>query len=409
MILRPFVLALLVCASGLSAANLAVNLSGTTNQAFANKLTDTDVQVVRFVLQASGGDVVVDGIAITVSNPTNAVNALTGMRLFYDADGNGTFDPSEELSTVQTVTGATTVFTETFTALNGLIRELQVRVNIGANVTVYGEAFQFSIAVDTDIELPVASPDTISGTFPVTGNALTMRNSTNQLVPGVGNPASPRSVGLGSQTVAALQFAIDSLTPTSPGELVGIDLQAISVSVTTQTAIQTAAVSGLTLWQDDGDGLFEPNTGEVLILALSPADLGKWTPTGNVITVRFDGTAINVLPQINTGQARTFWVGVSFAGGTPCVCEVSLNRTNVQGSLGTTADFFVVSPASITGNVITVANQPEGPPPEEAPGEGGCTSGTKQLSWFSALVLAAAGFASVLGRRKRKIPSDLAT
>ncbi len=143
MTLRPVLLAILLAASALPAANVAVNLSGTTNQPFANKLVDTDVQVARFVLQASGGDVTIDGITIDFSNPTNAALAFSGVRLFYDANGNGTFeDPAEELGSVQAVgTGAVT-FTETFTALNGLIRELQVRVHIGNNVAVYGEAFQ---------------------------------------------------------------------------------------------------------------------------------------------------------------------------------------------------------------------------------------------------------------------------
>lgn len=409
MILRPFLLALLVCTGSLSAGNLSVNLSGTTNQAFPNRLTDTEVQVVRFVLQSTGSNTTVDSITVTVSNAASAVNAFTGMRLFYDADGNGSFDASEELSTVQTVTGATTTFTETFTAMNGLIRELQVRVNIGSNPTVYGEAFTFSIAAGTDLSLPGAPTDTVSGTFPVTGNALTIRNSTNQLVPGTGNPTAPRGIAKGSQNAAALHFVIDSLVPTSPGELVGIDLQAIAISVTTQTAGQTSAVSGVTLWQDDGDAFFEPSAGEVLILARTPADLGKWTPAGNVITVTFDGTPINTLPQINTGQARTFWVGISFAGGADCVCEVSVNRTNIQGSLGVAADFFVISPSAISGEVITVADQPAGPELPEADGEGGCSSSEAQLSWISALLLALAGFASAARLFKRKLSSSLDT
>lgn len=406
MILRLLPL-LLAGACALPAANLAVNLSGTTNQSFANKLSDTDVQVARFVLQASGGDVAVDAITITVSNATAAANAFTGMRLFYDADGNGTFDASEELSTVQAVTGTgLMVFTESFTALNGLQRELQVRVNIGSDVSVYGQAFSVSIAVDTDIELPVASPDTVSGTFPVTSNTLTIRNSVNQLVPGSGNPASPRSVEKGSSNIAALHVVLDSLVPTSPGELVGLDLQAIAISITLQTAAQATAVSALGLWQDDGDTAFEPNSGEVLIQGRSPADMGKWSTAGNVITVTFDGTAISVLPQINTGQARAFWVGISFAGGAECICEVSLNRTNVQGVWGVNGDFFVTSPTAITGNVITVTTQPSAPKAAEAEGEGGCSTNSEPISWFSALLLVAAGFASVMRVAKRKLTAS---
>lgn len=403
MILRPLLAAVLVCAATLPAANLAVNLSGTTNQAFANKLVDTDVQVVRFVLQAGGGDVTVDSITITVSNAAQAVNAFSGMRLFYDADGNGSFDPSEELGTVQAVAGATVTFTESFVAQNGLIRELQVRVNVGSSTSVYGESFQFSIAADTDFGLPPASTDTISGTFPVTGNALTIRNSVNQLVPGSGNPAAPRSVERGSQNVAGLHVVFDSLVPVTPGELVGLDLQSIAVSVTLQTAGQAAAVSAVSLWQDDGDNQFEPNAGEVLIQGRSAADLGKWTPAGNVLTVTFDGTPISVLPQINTGQARAFWVGISFQSGAECVCEVSLNRTNVQGTQGTAADFFVTSPASLTGNAITVTTQPAPPAPQEAPGEGGCSTSSEPISWFSALLLMTAGFASVVRVARRKL------
>lgn len=381
------------------AANLAVNLSGTTNQAFDNKLQDTDVQVARFVIQAGGGDVAVDAIVLHVSNAA-APFAFTGVRLFYDADGNSTFDPSEELSTVQAVSGGAVTFTESFTAVNGLSRELQVRVNIGTDVSTYGEGFQFRIDAATSIVLPGGSPDTVSGTFPVTANAITLRNSLNRLVQGTGNPSAPRSVERGSQNVAALHFAIDSLTPTAPGELVGIDLQAVTLSITVQNNAQTAAVASLSLWQDDGDALFEPGAGEIQIQQRTAADIGKWVPAGNVIGVAFDGTAIAVLPSINVGQARVFWVSVSFVAGSECVAEVSVNRANVQGSLGAGADFFVTIPTSIGGEVITVTQQPAPPAPDEAQGEGGCAVSAHRQWSALALCLALLSPTAKL-RRKR--------
>ncbi len=403
MTLRPVLLAILLAAGALPAANVAVNLSGTTNQPFANKLVDTDVQVARFVLQASGGDVIIDGVTIDFSNPTNAALAFSGVRLFYDANGNGTFeDPAEELGSVQAVGTGSVTFTETFTSLNGLIRELQVRVHIGNNVAVYGEAFQARIDAAASIILPGASSDTVSGTFPATGNAITIRNSVNQLVQGTGNPATPRTVAKGSQSVSGVHFIIDCQVATNPGELVGIDLQGIAISVTTQTAGQTAAVSGVSLWQDDGDGLFEPGAGEIQILGRTPADVGKWIAAGNVITVTFDGTSIAVLPQINTGQARAFWASISFVGGMECVCQVSVNRTGIQGSLGNLADFFVTNPASIQGEVITVADVPKGDKAPEASGEGGCSTSGEPLSGLS-LAWLLAGIASGLWLRKRKV------
>lgn len=406
MIPRTFLLAVLLAAGALPAANVAVNLSGTTNLAFSNKLVDTDVQVARFVLQASGGNVVIDGVTIDFSNPTNAALAFSGVRLFYDANGNGTFeDPAEELGSIQAIGTGSVTFTETFTALNGLIRELQVRVNIANNVAVYGEAFQARIDAAGSIILPGASSDTVSGTFPATGNAITIRNSVNQLVPGTGNPATPRTVAKGSQNVSGVHFIVDCLVATNPGELVGIDLQGLAVSVTTQTAGQTANVSAVSLWQDDGDGLFEPGAGEIQILQRTPADVGKWIAAGNVITVTFDGTSIAVLPQINTGQARAFWASISFVGGTECVCQVSVNRTGIQGSLGTTADFFVTSPASVQGEVITVADLPKGAKAPEAQGEGGCSTSEQPVSWAT-LALLLAGIASGLSLRKRKVHTE---
>jgi hypothetical protein len=130
----------------------------------------------------------------------------------------------------------------------------------------------------------------------------------------------------------------------------------------------------MTLWQDDGDALFEPGAGEIQILQRTAADTGKWIPAGNVITAVFDGTPMAVLPPINTGQARVFWVSISFAAAVDCVAEVSVNRANVQGSLGISADFFVTNPASIGGEVITVHTQPKPVKPQEAPGEGGCAA-----------------------------------
>jgi hypothetical protein len=212
----------------------------------------------------------------------------------------------------------------------------------------------------------------------------------NRLQPGTGNPSSPRDTFFGRSNVAALHFLVDSLTATPPGQLSGIDLAAITVSVTLATNQQTAAVTRLTLWQDDGDANFEPNSGEVLILARTPADAGKWGIAGSVISVVFDGTSVQNLQDIPAGQARAFWVGIDFsADGPEAVCEVSVNSGGVLGALGTAADHFIANPALISGNVLALKAKPPKPKSVEAKGEGGCAASAVpfNLALLAALAL----------------------
>jgi len=386
-----FAAVLAILALPLSAATLAFNLSGTTGPDFGNQLNDTDVEVARYVVQPTGGNVSIDSITIHISNFALADNAFTRLRLFFDADGNGTFDPTEELDEASTIVpnGATddVTFNETFVAPSGLIRTLQLRVNIGVDTSVYGEAFNFSIDPQADIVL-TSGGDSISSTTVATSNDITIRHSENQLVAGTGNPTAPRSAPLNTGNFPALHFIVSSLTPTGPGQLQGIDLAEITISVTCANAAQTATVTRLALWQDDGDAVFEPSAGEVLIVQRTPADAGKWIVAGSVISVTFDGTPVQNLSDIASGGARTFWVGIDFGSGPDATCEVSVTRTQVLGALGAAADFFVTTPNFISGDIINVSTPPEPPKPAEPEGEGGCSSNGQPGGLLLVIVLA---------------------
>ena len=382
----------LLLAVPVSAASLAFNLSGTTGPDFGNQLNDTDVEVARYVLQPTGGSVAIDSITVHISNFGLADEAFTRVRAFFDADGNGTFDPSEELDETSTIVPNGTTdditFTETFTAPGGVIRTLQLRVNIGTNASVYGESYNFSIDPQADIALTNSGTDTISSTTVAVSNNISIRHSENQLASGTGNPAAPRAAYYNKTNAPALQFIVSSLTPTGPGQLQGIDLASITISVTCATSAQTAAVTRLTLWQDDGDSAFEPGSGEVLILSHIPTDVGKWVVAGSVISVTFDGSPIQTLTDIASGGARTFWVGIDFGSGVNATVEVSIVRTDVLGALGAAADYFVTSPNFISGDVINLSAAPPKPKSKEAQGEGGCsTSGQSSVLLVSTVLL----------------------
>ena len=395
----------LIVAVPCSAANLAFNLSGTTGPDFGNNLNDTDVEVARFVVQPTVGNVDIDSITIHISNFALADEAFTRLRLFFDADGNGTFDPSEELDETSTIVpnGTTddVTFTETFTAPVGVIRTLQLRVNIGVNASIYGEAYNFSIDPQTDIVLTNPGSDTITTVTVATSNDISIRHSENQLVVGTGNPSAPRTAGFNSTNVGALHFIVSSLTPTGVGQLQGIDLASISLSITCATPAQTAAVTRLTLWQDDGDALFEPGFGEVLILSHIPTDVGKWVVSGSVITVTFDGSPIQNLTDIPSGSVRTFWVGIDFGSAPAATVEVSISRTDIIGALGAGADFFVNVPNFLSGDVINVTTPPKAPKSPEAQGEGGCS--TNDHSGYLMLVLGLLAL-TLIGRNLSRTP-----
>ncbi|MCB9894615.1 MAG: hypothetical protein H6839_09210 [Planctomycetes bacterium] len=398
---------LLLLAVPASAANLAFNLSGTTGPDFGNQLNDTDVEVARFVLQPTGGSVDIDSITVHISNFGLADEAFTRVRAFFDADGNGTFDALEELDETSTIVPNGTTdditFTETFTAPGGVIRTLQLRVDIGTNPVVYGESYNFSIDPQADIVLTNPGTDTITSSAVATSNDISIRHSENQLAPGTGNPSAPRNAYYGKTNAPALQFAVSSLTPTGPGQLQGIDLASITISVTCANSAQTAAVTRLTLWQDDGDSAFEPGSGEVLILSHIPTDVGKWVIAGSVISVTFDGSPIQTLTDIPSGSARTFWVGIDFGSGTNATVEVSIVRTDVLGALGAAADFFVTSPNLISGDVINLSKSPPKPKSKEAEGEGGCsTTDDSGLLFLSAVLAGFVVIAQNLWRKKMR-------
>ena len=372
---------LFLLATPLMAADLAVAVSSNQGPDFANKTNDVDVEVARFRLSATGGAVSVDDLTITFSNETMADDAFSQLRLFYDADGNGTFAANEELSTGQTPNGAanTLTFTEVFSAPDTSTNDLQLRADINNTSTFYGQAFTFSINLGTDVTLTNGGSDTVSGTFPVTSNTLTIRHSQNQLVPGTGNPTAPRTVGHNTANNAALHFIVDCLTASTNGELVGIDLDSITISLTLGATGEDAGIAAVKLYTDDGDGLFEPGSGEAEIQRRTSLDTAKWVVSSTVISVTFDGSAIANLVDLVSGQNRVFWVGIDFTGGIDVTVEASVNRTGVLGALVADADYFVTSPANINGNVVNARDTGSsgggsGNTNAEPSGEGGCVA-----------------------------------
>ncbi|MBX3458673.1 MAG: hypothetical protein KF696_01765 [Planctomycetes bacterium] len=384
----------------LAAASLSVNLSGTNGPSYATQLGSTNMQVARFVAQASGGDVLCNALTVHFDNAANAAIVFSGVRVFFDADHNGIFDATEELATSQAPNGTDNflTFTEAFTALQGQFHEVQVLVTVTANAAAYGEAFRFRIDAAASIDLDDPLTDSVTGTFPVQANTVTIRHSENRLQPGTGNPTSPRTVSFGATNVAALHFIVESLNPTPPGQLSGIQLATISASVTLPSSLDTAAVTRLALWQDDGDSAFEPGSGEVLIQARTPSDVAAWSVAGSVITVTFDAGTV---PAIPTGQVRAFWISINFnSSGPQTSCEVTVSRTGVLSALGAAADFFIATPPLVSSNVISLRPKPPKPKSKEAQGEGGCsTIGAPGRFW--AICVLVGCFGLIVRNRRR--------
>jgi hypothetical protein len=389
--MRVVLAALLLTAAPAFAADLTVNVSGNTSPDFANVLNDSDVEVARFVFQATGGDVVVDEVVLHVSNHLLADEAFTAVRVLFDEEPNGTFNPAtEQVGTDQVPDGlgSALTFTGTFTVKSGMIHTLLVLVDVANNATVYGESFNFTVDPQADVTLADPVTDTIINSNVGVSNSITLRHSVNQLVPGTGNFTEPRQTTFGRTNFPALHFVIDSLVPVGPGQLQGIDLAAITISITCANAAQTDVPTRLRLWTDDGDSAFEPNAGEILIQERTPADVTKWIVAGSVISITFDGTPIQNLQDIPSGSARTFWISIDFGSGPDTTCEVSLTRTNVLGALGADADYFVTTPTAISGDVITVTDPPPKARSANPPGEGGCSTGDGS-SWFMLIGLLA--------------------
>lgn len=401
--------AALLAASTLGAATLNVTLSGASPANFENRLSDTSVEVTRFVLTSTGASVDCSAITITFTNPTTADEAFTAVRVFYDANGNSSFEAGEEIGVGQAPNGAaaTLAFTGNFTVPTSS-RLMQVIVNTGANVASYGDAFRFSIAAAADITLVNPGTDSVTGAFPVQGNTLTIRNSVTNLLAGTGNPASPRTLARGSQNVAGAHFRLDCLAAAIPGELVGLDLSSITVNLNLGAPADANVIASVSLFGDDFDAAFEPNTQDPLIQARTSADVAKWTVAGSTLTVIFDGAPVTALTSINSGTVRAFWIGISFNSTADAVVEVLVNRTGILGAEGASGDFMTTAITSISGNVITVSGSGggggdggQGNRPSE---EGGCVAcPTGASAPWMLLCMLAAGLWFV---RKRSRPNS---
>ncbi len=394
---------LAVSAAALPAATLGVTLSGATPANFENRLSDTGVEVVRFVLTSTGASVACTGVTITFTNPTNADEAFTALRVFFDANGNSSFEAGEEIGVSQAPNGtaASLIFTGAFTVPTAS-RLMQVIVNTGSNPASYGQAFRFSLAAAADIALVSPGTDSVTGAFPVLGNTLTIRNSVTNLLAGTGNPTAPRTVTRGTQNAAGAHFRLDCLSGIVPGELVSLDLAVITVSVNLGTAADAAVISGLSLFTDDFDTAFEPGSQDLLVQTRTSADVTKWLVVGTTLTVTFDGTEIIAQSAINSGSVRAYWVGISFNSSANAQVEVIVNRTGILGSAGASGDFMNTAIASVSGNLITVSGTSgsSGSSTNGVGEEGGCTTGSDHgLPW---LLLALLACFLVVGRNRMK-------
>ncbi|CAG0988565.1 hypothetical protein PLCT2_02335 [Planctomycetaceae bacterium] len=397
--------AALLAASTLGAATMNVTLSGASPANFENRLSDTSVEVTRFVLTSTGAAVDCSAVTITFTNPTTADEAFTAVRVFYDANGNSSFEAGEEIGVGQAPNGAaaTLSFTGAFTVPTSS-RLMQVIVNTGANVASYGSDYRFSIAAAADITLVNPGTDSVTGAFPVQGNTLTIRNSVTNLLAGTGNPAGPRTVVRGSQDVAGAHFRLDCIAAAIPGELVGLDLSSITVSLNLGSAADASVITSVSLFGDDFDAAFEPSGQDPLIQSRTSADIAKWTVAGSTLTVIFDGAPLTALTSINSGTVRAFWIGVSFNSTANAVVEVLVNRTGIIGAEGANGDFMTTAITSVSGNVITVSGSGggggdgQGNRPSE---EGGCTATPTGVAmpWILLVLLAAA--IRIIGNRKR--------
>lgn len=395
--------AALLAASTLGAATLNVTLSGASPANFENRLSDTSVEVARFVLTSTGASVDCSAVTITFTNPTMADEAFTAVRVFYDANGNLSFEAGEEIGASQVPNGAaaTLVFTGPFTVPTSS-RLMQVIVNTGANNAAYGESFRFGIAAAGDIALVNPGTDSVAGTFPVQGNSITIRNSVTNLLAGTGNPAAPRTVPRGSQNVAGAHFRLDCLSATAPGELLALTLASITVNINLGSAADAAVINSVNLHGDDFDAVFEPTGADALIQSRTSADTAKWLLSGSTLTVVFDGAPLAAI-SIPSGTVRAFWIGLSFNTTANAVVEVLVSRTGTLGAAGAVGDFMTTGVVTVSGNVITVSGSGGGGGGGQgnSPGEeGGCVaSPTGATPWM--VLTFAAGLWLIFQRKRR--------
>ncbi len=400
--------AALLADSTLGAATLNVTLSGASPANFENRLSDTSVEVTRFVMTSTGASVDCSAVTLTFTNPTTADEAFTAVRVFYDANGNSSFEAGEEIGVGQAPNGAaaTLLFTGAFTVPT-TSRLMQVIVNTGANVASYGGAYRFSIAAAADISLVNPGTDSVTGSFPVQGNTLTIRNSVTNLLQGTGNPASPRTVARGSTNVAGAHIRLDCIAAVIPGELVGLDLSSLTVNLNLGSAADANVITSVGLFGDDFDAAFEPSGADPLIQSRTSADVAKWTVAGSTLTVIFDGALITALTSINSGTVRAFWIGVSFNSTADAIVEVIVNRTGILGSEGAGGDFLATAITSVSGNVITVSGSGGGGGgggiSNSAREEGGCVASPTGGLWPVAALIAILALSLRIRRERTRV------
>ncbi len=150
------------CTTGVASGAVNVSLSSSTPAGATLPLGANSVQVLKFDLKAGSEAATVDGLAISMVG----VGATTNVTNVYLYEGN---DRLTEARSVNASTRKATFNNLNLALAAGQTRTLTVRVETNTS-SAAGDQLQFAVSAATD----VTSAGTVSGSFPVTGNAFTL-------------------------------------------------------------------------------------------------------------------------------------------------------------------------------------------------------------------------------------------
>ena len=304
----------------------------------------TNVAVQRLTFAEPGIASAVNVQTVKVTN-VGSDTYVTKVALWEDIDDDGAFEPTTDDITGLLGSGTFTTGTITFGTLG--ITLFDIPIGAGADTqdvfVVYdisssspdGTQFKsrianpsldvtFNLGSDTSgVAVESTNPQTVSTAITIAASGST---------PAVGN------IGVGRSNVPVQAFTITDCGTTTDIDVVSID--------ETGTAGFPADVTKVSLWKDDGDGVFD---------AASDALLGSDTTPAATSTI---GAADVVLTSLTALETATFWITVDTSATATtgltvitqigdAIADISVTTTSV----GTQLDAI----NALTGNAQTIA------------------------------------------------------
>jgi hypothetical protein len=271
------------------------------------------------------------------SNSGNLATELDAARLYNDTNSNGVLDGDPQIGGLGTISGTTITFSGLSEVVDlGTSENWLLVLDLSSGATL-GETFQLRVAAAADINVSGSTPNPVSGSFPVSGNTITISNTPTLTValgpenPAAGNAANDES------NVEMIQL---SMTASSSGNVTVTQI----VFTASGTAHDVTDITGssIELYRDNGTIGGVLDASDTLIK-------GNGTYSGDNGTVTFSGLSHTISAGTSQKWLLVYDLSGAASGGKTLAARVDA-AGNTTISSGTVTGSFPVQ-----GNTMTIS------------------------------------------------------